>query len=52
MGAMKGFIPSRFVNDIAPVEAALADFLKAPKMESLGPEWNRDQIASDVRFSS
>lgn len=52
MGRNKGFIPSRFVNDIEAVEAALKDFLKNPKEESLGPEWNTESIASDVRLSN
>jgi hypothetical protein len=50
MGQMKGFIPSLFVHDIGAVEAALEEFLKNPREESLGPEWNRDSIAFDLRL--
>ncbi|MBT2550976.1 hypothetical protein J7I85_22220 [Arthrobacter sp. ISL-65] len=49
MGPMKGFIPSQFVHDLGPVEAALNDFLENPKAESLGPEWNTE-IAFDLRL--
>ena len=52
MGRMKGFIPSQYVHDLSPVEAALEDFLKNPKAELLGPEWNSDQTAFDLRLSS
>jgi hypothetical protein len=50
MGRMKGFIPSQYVHDLGPVEAALNDFLKDPRAESLGPEWNTDPIAFDLRL--
>ena len=46
MGPMKGFIPS-FAHDVGPVEVALEDFLTNPMSESLGPEWNRDEVAFD-----
>lgn len=49
IGRLKGFIPSQYVNDLGPVEAALEDFLKNPKSASLGPEWNTDPIAFDLR---
>ena len=52
MGSMKGFIPSQFVHDLGPVEAALEDFLKNPRPESLGPEWRADELAFDLRLSS
>ena len=48
IGRMKGFIPSQFVHDIGPVEAALEDFLQNPKSKSLGPEWKTDPIAFDL----
>lgn len=51
MGRMKGFIPSQFVHDIGPVEAALEDFLKNPKPQPLRREWNTDPIAFDLRLS-
>lgn len=50
MGRMKGFIPSQFFHDIAAVEAVLEDFLKNPKSVSLGPEWNAEPIAFDLRL--
>lgn len=50
MGRMKGFIPSQYVHDLCPVEAALEDFLKNPKAASLGPEWNTESIAFDLRL--
>lgn len=52
MWRVKGSIPSRFVNEVSAVEAALLDFLKNPKAESLGPEWNTDSVAFDVRLNS
>jgi hypothetical protein len=52
MGPMKGFIPSQFVHDVGPVEVALEDFLTNPRSESLGPEWNRDEVAFDLRLGS
>jgi hypothetical protein len=51
MGRISGFIPSQYVHELGPVEAALEDFLKNPKAESLGPEWNTE-IAFDLRLSS
>ena len=50
IGGMKGFIPPQYVHDLGPVEAALDDFLKNPKPEQLGPEWNTDRIAFDLRL--
>lgn len=50
MGRMKGFIPSQYVHDLGPVEAALEDFLKNPKSASLGPEWDTDPVAFDLRL--
>lgn len=50
IGQLKGFIPSQYVNDLGPVEAALEDFLKNPKSASLGPEWNTDPVAFDLRL--
>lgn len=51
IGRMKGFIPSQYVHHLGPVEVALNDFLKNPKAESLGPEWNTE-IAFDLRLNS
>lgn len=51
MGRMKGFIPSQYVHALGSVEAALDDFLKNPKAESLGPEWNTADIAFNLRLS-
>lgn len=50
IGRLKGFVPSQYVNDLGPVEAALEDFLKNPKSASLGPEWDTDPVAFDLRF--
>lgn len=50
MGRTKGFIPSQFVHDIGAVEAALEDFLKNPMSALLGPEWNTESIAFDLRL--
>ena len=52
IGRIEGFIPLRFVNDIESVEPALLDFLKNPRAESLGPEWNTENIAFDLRLNS
>lgn len=52
MGPMKGFIPSQFVHAVGPVEVALEDFLTNPRSESLGPEWNRNEVAFDLRLGS
>lgn len=50
IGRMKGFIPLQYIHDLGPVEAALNDFLNDPGAESLGPEWNTDPVAFDLRL--
>jgi len=52
MGSTKGFIPSRFVHPLGPVEAALEGFLRNPGAEALGPEWSTGELAFDLRLSS
>lgn len=52
MGSATGYIPSRFVHDLGPVEAALEEFLNDPASETPGPEWNTEDIASDLRLST
>jgi hypothetical protein len=52
MGDAKGFIPSRWVNDPAHVEAALADFFKNPRALSFGPEWMTGGDAGATRLST
>jgi hypothetical protein len=52
MGSAKGYIPSRFVHDVGPVEAALEEFLGDPASKTPGPEWNTEEIASDLRLST
>jgi hypothetical protein len=52
MGSAKGYIPSRFVHDLGAVEAALEEFLNDPASKTPGPEWNTEEIASDLRLST
>ncbi|WP_261792164.1 hypothetical protein [Arthrobacter sp. PM3] len=52
MGDVKGLIPSRLVNELGPVEAALADFLKNPGSSSLGPEWETGSDAEATRLTT
>jgi hypothetical protein len=52
MGGLKGFIPSRFINDLEAAEAALKGFIKNPDSASLGPEWNTEEIAEDLHVGS
>ncbi|WP_442863617.1 hypothetical protein [Arthrobacter sp. FW305-BF8] len=52
MGPVTGFIPSRFVNDLGPVEAALADFLGNPGSAPSGQEWMTGENAMDMRLGS
>jgi hypothetical protein len=52
MGDATGFIPSRFVNELGPVEAALTDFLGNPGSASLGPEWMTGNDAEATRLTT
>jgi hypothetical protein len=52
IGRIKGFIPSRYVSDIGTFDEALSEFLKNPKAERLGPEWDTAEIAYDLRLSA
>jgi hypothetical protein len=52
IGRIGGFIPSRYVSDIGTVDEALKEFLKNPKAEGLGPEWDTAETAFDLRLSA
>lgn len=52
MGNATGFVPSRFVNDLGPVEAALTDFLKNPASASLSPDWMTGSDAEATRLTT
>lgn len=52
MGAGSGYMPARFVHDLAPVQAALNEFLKNPESSSLGPAWLTGNEAEATRLTS
>lgn len=51
-GAGSGYMPARFVHDLAPVQAALDEFLGNPESSSSGPGWLTGNEAEATRLTT